>query len=197
MSASFASHARPLLGAALLAASLAVSAQTPAPATTQAAAPLPPQQAAQSSDLAGRYAGTLPCADCEGIAWRLDLFADGSYFLNTRTLGKPEPASTDELGRWSLASDGSLLALLGSQPPRLFAVQPEGLNALDPQGQPLAGATPARLQRDESLAPVVPRLSAAGIYRHAGEQPQFTECATGRNLAVAPGGAFSALELAY
>lgn len=204
MSASFAHDAsarslRPLLGALLLAASLSTSAQTvPAPALPEPASAQPSgQPSAQAPSLAGRYAGTLPCADCEGIAWRLDLFADGSYFLNTRALGKADPASIDELGRWSLASDASVLALLGSQPPRLFAVHSEGLSALDAQGQPLAGNAPARLQKDDNLAALSPRFSAAGIYRHVGEQPQFTECATGRNLSLAPSSAFNALELAY
>lgn len=61
-------------------------------------------------DWAGRYTGTLPCADCPGIEVRLTLRDDGSYHQTTHYIDRqPEPAS--HTGRFEWTYDGNHIQL--------------------------------------------------------------------------------------
>ena len=60
-------------------------AQTPVPAKAQ---PLP-------QELPAFYTGMLPCADCEGIRYELQLRADQVFFARMTYLGKPAPNAID------------------------------------------------------------------------------------------------------
>jgi uncharacterized lipoprotein NlpE involved in copper resistance len=52
------------------------------------------------ADWAGTYAGTLPCADCEGIRTELVLGSDGRYTLRRTYLGKSGTAPVADQGTW-------------------------------------------------------------------------------------------------
>src|SRR4029077_17369306 len=64
--------------------------------------------------LPASFNGDLPCADCPGIRYRLNLFADQSFFLSTVYLGRDNPV-TYEIGSWTLSSDRQILTLHGGQ----------------------------------------------------------------------------------
>ena len=55
------------------------------------------------------FFGTLPCADCPGVDWRLRLFADGRGELERRY--RDRDGSHHAQGRWSCGSRGESLRL--------------------------------------------------------------------------------------
>ena len=72
--------------------------------------------------LPATYTGMLPCADCPGIEYHLDLFADRAYSLRTVYQGKPD-GQFDDIGAWAMSPDGSTLVLRGGrEAPVQFAI---------------------------------------------------------------------------
>src|SRR5262245_30759138 len=58
-----------------------------------------------SLDWAGVYEGTLPCADCPGIATRVDLAPDETYILSIQYLDR-DPAPRLSLGTFKWDAEG-------------------------------------------------------------------------------------------
>lgn len=67
---------------------------------------------------AGTYAGTLPCADCEGIQTELTLAGDGSYTLRRRYLGKAGQQPIEDTGTWQATSGNAGVLLDADNPDR-------------------------------------------------------------------------------
>lgn len=149
-------------------------------------------------DLPRSFAGTLPCADCPGIDWRLDLLDDGSFQLR-RTYQDRAPGNvSDALGRWALGSDGRSLALWSDDDqPLFFAIDgKERLTLLDGDAHPIDSAFNHTLEA-AALPLLEPELVMRGMYRYMADAARFTECSTGRSLPVAAAGDNVALERAY
>lgn len=146
----------------------------------------------------GRYAGVQPCADCPGIDVRLDLDADGSYSLR-ESYREREGGVFDDTGRWALGSDGRTLVLRGGgDAPRYFTVADGAtLEKLDIEAQPIESSFDYRLRRDDALAPLLPRIAAAGLFQYMADAASFTECRSQRRLPVAMAEGYGALEKAY
>ena len=53
--------------------------------------------------LPASFSGELPCADCPGIRYALNLFPDKSFFLGTTYSGRGEGKPVDDIGRWNLS----------------------------------------------------------------------------------------------
>ena len=92
--------------------------------------------------LPASFAGDLPCADCEGIRYRLNLFPDGAFFLGITYLGKGNGATFDDIGTWTLSRNQQVLVLQGGrEASTLFRiVDAKTLRELDPS----KGATSSR-----------------------------------------------------
>ena len=111
---------------------LAACQPVPAPS-----APLPSGDSNQTSlDWAGRYQGTLPCADCAGIETSLTLSESGRYTLTETYLGKGKPFVTK--GRFTWDSTGSTVTL--DNDARRFKVGEGRIWHLDQQGQIVTGS---------------------------------------------------------
>lgn len=83
--------------------------------------PDPIHNSRNSLDWAGTYSGTLPCADCVGIALRLRLTEDGHYQLSTQYLGRQdEPVIND--GRFTWTYDGNHIQLDAAADQAFYAV---------------------------------------------------------------------------
>ena len=164
-----------------------VDVQAPAPA-------LPPNPL---TDLPATYAGTLACADCDGIRYHLNLFRDDSFALHTTPVGKAGPAS-DDLGSWAVSSDRRVLVLQGrADEPLLFAIQPGNtLRKLDADGRPVAGKPTHELRRT-TFQPVDVRAPMKGAYTYLADAGMFLECSTGQRWPVAQVGVSRELENAY
>ena len=176
-----------------------VGAGTPKPATPATAPGIPPLPAPPLQNLPATFTGTLPCADCEGIRYQLNLFADDSFFARMTYLGrKTEPV--DDIGSWALSSDRRVLVLKGrGERPEMFAVPSPGvLRTLDADGQPIPGRVPGELTRATEFRPIEVRLPVRGMYVKAGNIGAFVDCSTGQLWQVSSDGAAVAdLEHAY
>ena len=75
------------------------------------APPPPPAPALPSNlltNLPATFTGTLPCADCQGIKYHLNLFGDDSFFLRRTYVGKTgDPVDDVDRGRCPLTGAGS------------------------------------------------------------------------------------------
>ena len=155
-------------------------------ATDKALGPLP-----------ASFSGDLPCADCPGIRYQLDLFSDHVFFLRMIYLGKDE--SFDDIGAWAVSSDDKTLILQGRrEAPARFSIEDEvTLRQLDLEGREIASALNYDLKRTASLQPIEPRLGMTGMYRYMADAGIFTECRSRRRMPVAPEQDNAALEAAY
>lgn len=148
--------------------------------------------------LPASFTGMLPCADCEGIDYRLDLFEDRSFHLRKTYRGRT-PGEFDDIGSFDWSSDGrALIAQGGRDGPLRFSIESaDELRFLDQSGQRIDSQLNYSLRRASGLAPLEPRLSLRGLYRYMADAGLFDECSTGRRLPVAMEADNAALERAY
>lgn len=170
---------------------LGTSSGTPGPDPAVGASPA-------TITLPASFTGTLPCADCEGIAYRLDLFPDWSFFLRTVYLGR-DPGQVDDVGSFDWSSDGEVLVAQGGReaPLRFAVVSADELRLLDLAGRPIESGLNYSFRRAAGLPPLEPRLLLRGMYRYMADAALFEECSTGRRLPVATEADNVALERAY
>ncbi|MCU0975167.1 MAG: META domain-containing protein [Steroidobacteraceae bacterium] len=148
--------------------------------------------------LPASFTGTLPCADCEGVDYRLDLFEDRSFFLRTTYRGRT-PGDFDDVGSFDWSSDRrALIAQGGREAPLRFSIESaDEIRLLDVSGQPIDSKLNYSLRRASGLAPLEPRLNLRGLYRYMADAGLFDECSTGRRMPVAMEADNAALERAY
>ncbi len=183
-------HSAALVSAMLMGSLDCAHAAPPAPLAPPAPG-LPP--------LPASFAGVLPCADCEGIRYELDLRPGEVYFLRLTYLGKGEAAVFDDVGQWSLMDTEPVLVLRGGgEAPGFFSISsPERLRKRDIEGHEIVSSLPYELERTEPYAPLVPRLRLRGMYAYLADAAWFEECLTGLRLPVAMEADNAALERAY
>lgn len=161
----------------------------------------PPPKPANSplGILPASFAGELPCADCPGVLWQLDLFPDRTFQLRMTYRDKPLDQVRDDIGRWSLNDKLRVLRLTGSREAALsFELRgTDTLRKLDAEGRPIASPLNYELKRLPHFAPVEPRLTFSGLYAYQADSGLLAPCATGQRLPVATEGDNAALEAAY
>ncbi len=157
-----------------------------------------PSVGATIGGLPATFQGLLPCADCPGIDYQLDLFDDGAFYLGMTYRDRGDAAFYD-IGTWSIEPDGRTLALRGGAdaPTRFRIVDAATLRLLDRAGNDIASSLSYDLQRSVEFVGMEPRLAMRGMYAYFADAALFTECLTGRRMPVAPEGDNAALERAY
>lgn len=168
------------------------------PGQPPAAASAPATQATELPDaLPALYSGVLPCADCPGIRYELDLRSPSVYFSRMTYLERA--VTFDEIGEWSLTPDGRQLVLRsGREGPEMFAVRDGNtLHRLDREGREIASGLNYDITRQADYTPLEPSLQLRGEYRQLADAAIFEECLTGLKLDVAPEADHAALEAAY
>ncbi|HWK73203.1 MAG TPA: META domain-containing protein [Povalibacter sp.] len=176
--------------------------EPPAPSAAASSAPAP-TPAGENVPLPQRlpalYSGLLPCADCEGIRYDLDLRPDKVFFARLTYLGEPKETTFSEIGEWSLSEDQMILALHGDgEAPSLFAVKDaRTLRKLDIEGKEITSQLNYDLTHQDTYSPLEPKLQLRGMYRYMADAAIFEECLTGLKLAVAQEGDNAALQAAY
>ena len=150
-------------------------------------------------DFPASFEGELPCADCPGIYYHLDLFEDHMFFLRMTYLGRGAGAISDTVGLWTLAVDERRLALFGNpETPILFrVVDAETLRKLDVEGRNIESSLNYDLRRKDAVGTIEPRLTMRGMYRYMADAALFDECLSGRRFQVAQEADNIALERAY
>lgn len=145
----------------------------------------------------GSFVGVLPCADCEGIEARLDLFEDGGYIQRLIYLGRSvEPFW--ELGSWR--RDGSTVQLQDADGPgqRFAVLDDDELRLLDGEGRPIESELNYTLTRVEATDRLEPHLKTLrGMYFYLADANLFVECGSGWRMPVDMSGDNLALERAY
>ena len=90
-----------------------------------------------SLDWAGKYEGTLPCADCEGIKYIVELKKDGNFFIEQEYLGKETVYQDEGFYKWD--ASGNVLHLNSNVSPLVLKVEENRLKVLDQQGKEITG----------------------------------------------------------
>ena len=175
---------RPHLWTALLAA-LAVCPAAAAP--TPGLEPLP-----------ASFAGLLPCADCAGIRYRIDLLENGAYQRRMTYLRSARDESFYQLGRWSLSGDQRTLTLASGGERTLWRIVDHGtLRKLDVAGHAIDSPLPYELTRRQMDHPMELRGTLSGMFRYLADAARFRECRSGIEWPVAMTDDYRALEHAY
>jgi len=147
--------------------------------------------------LPASFSGDLPCADCPGIRYRLNLFTDRSFFLSTVYSGRDSPAAYD-IGSWDLAGDRTLQLHGEHEWPLMFRViDPNTLRKLDLDGRDIESTRNYSLTRMGQFEAIEPHLTMRGMYRHLADAGSFTECRTRQRWPVAQEYDNAALERGY
>ena len=153
--------------------------------------------AASVPELPATYVGVLPCADCPGIEYHLDLFPESAYYLKQTYLERD--ASIDRIGAWSSSQESATLTLFGESDEltRLRIVGRDTLRLLDREGRDIESSLNYELARVASFDPATLELPLRGMYRYMADAGLFVECESGRRFNVAQEGDNAALERAY
>jgi copper homeostasis protein (lipoprotein) len=153
----------------------------------------------QLQPLPASFAGTLPCADCPGIRYQLNLFDDYTYHLRAESVGKEPATAADDIGRWTVEQDERRLVLRGNQERLLrFTLKDASrLRKLDLEGREITSILNYDLVREPDFLPLEPRLRVRGMYHYLADAARLRECVTGRRYAVPALADTLALQQAY
>jgi copper homeostasis protein (lipoprotein) len=148
-------------------------------------------------ELPATFLGNLPCADCPGIRYQVDLFPDHMFF--SRMIYEQRSTSFDELGKWEISKDGKTLTLLSSEGSReQWAIhQANTLRKLDGEGREIEFKLNYDLHRSDEFSPIEPKLKLRGMYSYMADAGVFKECSTGKRWPVATEKGNASLEAAY
>jgi uncharacterized lipoprotein YbaY/heat shock protein HslJ/uncharacterized lipoprotein NlpE involved in copper resistance len=155
----------------------------------------PVQIGAHGLRLPASFRGELPCADCDGIDYRLNLWPDQVFHLRRVWMGKDKRADT--IGRWSVHPDPRALVLTGGdEVPQFQILGPDRLRPLGAGGAAVGDGAHDLAAADE-FEEFEPHLPLRGMLTWVGDAARFTECRTGRDYPLVPEGDYAALEHAY
>ena len=149
--------------------------------------------------LPATYVGLVPCADCTGIRYQIDLLPKNAFVQRTTYLKSGVDASSYAVGSWSISADAHTLILDGGKGNLGYwsIESAQRLRKLDIQGHPISSTLPYDLQRTTGMPPVEPRLQLQGLFRSRADAPRFRECRSQLEWPVARTDDYPALERAY
>jgi len=166
-------------------------------------APVTSSVGAHGLRLPASFTGTLPCADCAGISYHLDLWPDQTYHMRQVYLGVPDWQDGDqggELGLWYAdpATDKIILHGASEMPLHWEVKGPDRLRKTDIQGNPIESELNYDLTSDGQLTQTdLEGLFLLGEMTYVADAATFRECVTGRTYPVSQEGDYRALERAY
>lgn len=150
--------------------------------------------------LPASFAGTLPCADCDGVRHRLDLWPDQVYQLSREWLGRADGTMRrDEIGLWHADPARGAIVLQGASEMPLFwqVIAPDRLRQMDLAGKAALSGPDHDLASDGRFTPGdLDRLFVSGEVLIGPEGPGLRDCLTGRVFAVAATDDYPALAAA-
>lgn len=118
---------------------ISAASSTLRPETDQVDEPRLTHSARNSLDWEGNYMGTMPCADCSGIATSLTLNFDGTYSYDQVYLGKGEEGEYKSTGEFVWNSKGDTITLSDKDDSQQFFVGENVLMMLDVDGNKVEG----------------------------------------------------------
>ena len=163
----------------------------------------PAQMGAHGLQLPATFTGQLPCADCEGISYHLDLWPDQGYHLRREWLVRDAEAGEniqDDVGFWYSDAEQQTLILSGltDSPTRWQIKSPNLIRQLDMDGKVIESDLPYELTSNGTLNETdIENVFLGGMMTYMADAAVFKECRTGRLHPVAQEGEYLALERAY
>ena len=141
-----------------------------------------PVQTAPLATLPASFIGELPCADCPGIRYQVNLFPDRAFFSRMTYLGRSDDGNFDDIGSWVLSSDRSTIILKGGRDaPAMFRIKDANtLRMLDVERRDIESPLNYDLRRTKDVEPLEPRVAMRGMYRYFADAGWLTECLTRR-----------------
>lgn len=146
-------------------------------------------------ELPATYGGDLPCADCETLRYRLNLWPD--HVFNLRRKWMPGDRSQDALGRWWIDTAVGRLVLWDGEDKIEFSILPGRLRLIDREVVPNATPESYELAGMSGIDPLAIRVPVRGMVSFLADRAQITECLTGRVYPLATSQDFPTLEAAY
>lgn len=105
-----------------------------------------PQQKEMEKRLAGeQFAGIIPCADCEGIAYSVEFYANSRYQSSSMYVGESNKRFTEQ-GSWRMLRDSTLLLQNQEGRETRFRLDNERLLMLDRDGNKVQGSLASRYE---------------------------------------------------
>ncbi len=170
---------------------------------TRAPVPATSSVGAHGLRLPASFTGTLPCADCPGITYHLDLWPDQTYQMRRVYLWTDDWRDGDqggELGYWYADPRGNRIILNGaSEMPLYWEVKgTDRLRKMDMQGNPIESELNYDLTSDGNLTQTdLEGVFLLGEMTYMADAAMFRECITGRSYPIAQEGDQHALTDAY
>jgi copper homeostasis protein (lipoprotein) len=164
-----------------------------------AAAAAGAESASPLGSLPATFVGTVPCADCSGIRYQIDLLPRSAFVQRTTYLRSGMDVSNYTLGSWKLSADGRTMVLDGGRGNVGYwaIADARTLRKLDTQGEPIASTLPYELRRTTGVTPVEPRLQMQGMFSTPADAPRFRECRSRLEWPVARTDDYPSLERAF
>ncbi len=148
--------------------------------------------------LPATFVGLVPCSDCLGTRYRIDLLPGNAYMQRVTYLRDTHDASYYEIGAWSLSGDRRVLTLEpGRGSKSYWGVGAGILRQLDARGQPIDSRPAYELTRISDADPMVPRVELSGVFRYMADAARFRDCRSGLEWPLSMSHDYPALERAY
>lgn len=131
---------------------------------------------------AANWKGEIPCADCEGIAYLLQLQPNDSFYERSVYLGKPGDAFVDK-GTWEMGAD-SLVTLknVGGEI-KYFAFKGDKLQMLDKEAQPITSPLARKYNLERTALATNTQPSEGLDFAGSGNEPFWSiEIDFGKNM---------------
>ncbi|KKO49817.1 heat-shock protein [Arsukibacterium sp. MJ3] len=129
------------------------------------------------------FSGTLPCADCPGIHYHLNLHRDGRFEVRQEYLERGD--ITIIKGIWLLEKRNLHLVNQQHTLPAFYFSSNNRLAMLDLAGNPISSALNYQLTRESTFIKLDTRQPMLGLYLLKDNQATFTLCQSGESLMVA------------
>jgi uncharacterized lipoprotein YbaY/heat shock protein HslJ/uncharacterized lipoprotein NlpE involved in copper resistance len=134
--------------------------------------------------LPATYEGVLPCGDCPGIRWHLNLMPDQTFYLKLEYLERN--GYFEDSGRWRLELPERRLVLSGRGGTRdRFAIDGQMLSKLDANGNSLPSSMNSTLERAADFSWIDISNPMRGIYEPGPGGGTLTDCVSGHTYPVA------------
>lgn len=157
---------------------------------------IPRQKEASTLATPGTFTGVLPCADCEGIRYHLDLWPGHAFHLEREWMGRKHVQY--DIGRWSLDSGRKVLILetAGNMVAQFEAAHPKALRLLDEKGHHIQSNLNYTIKSNGRLDATDVALPVRGVIVRDGAALRFRECLTGRSYIASDEGDVTAVRQA-
>ncbi|GGW70761.1 META domain-containing protein [Alishewanella tabrizica] len=129
------------------------------------------------------FEGTLPCADCPGITYHINLYRDGRFEARQEYLERGQVALIS--GSWLLEKRTLHLVNQQTTLPVFHFRTNRQLVMTDMAGNPIVSSDAYQLNRHDNVKKIDQRQPMLGMYQLRNNQATFIQCQNGDSLPIA------------